>query len=112
MRFVEGAGHPRLREHFAALIAQFESVCVLGSVHQSRAVDRALPVYRETVPLAVESAEEYRMNHLNEAEEMIPDYAARVPRKNGQGPNRLVLIIGGVRLGGEALLTLGECCAN
>ena len=65
----------------------------------TRAVDRALPVYRETVPLAVESAEEYRMNHLNEAEEMIPDYAARVPRKNGQGLNRLVLIIGGVRLG-------------
>jgi len=57
----------------------------------------------------VESAEEYRMNHLNEAEEMIPDYAARVPPKNGQGLKQTSIDNWGSPSRGEALLTLGEC---
>ena len=55
-RLTEDLGHPRLREHLAAVVALMKAASTWD--HFMRSIDRALPVYGKTLLLALEYEEE------------------------------------------------------
>ena len=54
-RLTEDLGHPRLREHLAAVVALMKASTNWDQF--MRAIDRALPVYGKTLPLPLDYGE-------------------------------------------------------